>query len=366
MLAWAERFADELWAILLESGVWLILGLALAGVVHAMVPIAWVRRQLGGRGVIPIAKAAALGLPVPLCSCSVIPVSASLRRAGAGKGASAAFTISTPQTGEESIPLTWALFGPVFAITRPIVAIVTAFIAGVIIDRVAPDDAPNQPPDSGGGCSTAPSCCSSKPEPETPPFRVRALAALRYGFVTLPTDLALWLIVGLVLAAVVAASIPAGWIGEHLGTGVVPMVLVLLVGVPVYVCATSSTPLAFALVAAGMNPGAALVFLLAGPATNAATMAWVLKDLGARALVIYLAVIATVALGAGLAFDALLAGEVALGEGAPAHQHAPSVVAVVGAIALSACLVLGAAMRFARRPVPAEPVSLSISATRDR
>lgn len=391
------RFGAELWSILVDSGIWLIFGFALAGVVHAIVPIGWIRRQLGGRGVVPIAKAAALGLPMPLCSCSVIPVAASLRGAGAGKGASAAFTISTPQTGEESIPLTWALFGPVFALVRPIVAIVTAFVAGVLIDKLAPDGeagasrgtgpehehggagccshtgptptnscCSREPAPAGSCCShaagpepakaccshsaaPAKSCCSSKPEPEHRTLGQRVVAALRYGFVTLPSDLAPWLITGLVLAAVVAAAVPKGWIGEHLGSGILPMLLTLVVGVPLYICATSSTPLAFALVTAGLSPGAALVLLLAGPATNTATMAWVLKDLGKRALAIYLATIAALALASGLVFDAFLSSVIRLASEGGGHEHVVGPLAPVGAVVLAAVLLAGAVMRYAPR-----------------
>ncbi|GJM18139.1 MAG: hypothetical protein DHS20C14_03520 [Phycisphaeraceae bacterium] len=353
---WLNRFFDELWTILVDSGIWLILGFAMAGVVHALVPMGWIRRQLGGRGIVPIAKASALGLPMPLCSCSVIPVAASLRAAGAGKGASAAFTISTPQTGEESIPLTWALFGPVFALVRPVIAIVTAFTAGILIDVLVPDESPKRER-GGNGAGDAP-CCSSEPatgsscgahegQSDEPRRSLggRLLEALNYGFVTLPADLAPWLISGLVLAALIAAAVPAGWIGEHLGSGVVPMLLVLVVGVPLYICATSSTPLAFALVAAGLSPGAALVLLLAGPATNTATMAWVIKDLGARALVIYLGVIAAVALAAGLAFDAFFAGMVTLASGEGHHEHVVGVLAPIGAASLIVLLIAAVIVR---------------------
>ncbi len=371
---WLSRFLDELWMILVDSGVWLILGFALAGVVHALVPMGWIRKQLGGKGIVPIAKAAALGLPMPLCSCSVIPVAASLRQAGAGKGASAAFTISTPQTGEESIPLTWALFGPVFALIRPVIAIVTAFVAGVLIDTFAPDDTDSESPrrdrgaDSGASscCShtVAPTletkpCCASEPAPAksccshtdesraSKSLGASIVEALRYGFVTLPADLAPWLVTGLILAAVIAAAVPAGWIGEHLGSGIVPMLLTLVVGVPLYICATSSTPLAFALVTAGLSPGAALVLLLAGPATNTATMAWVIKDLGKRALAIYLGVIAVVALASGLAFDAFFSGFVELASGEGHHEHVVGVLAPIGAVVLSVLLVVALVLRFA-------------------
>ena len=130
MLAFLSDTLSAFWRIMLDSGVWLLAGLALAGVVHAFVPRDFLARHLSSDAersrIAPIVKASLLGIPLPLCSCSVIPVAAGLRSSGAGRGASAAFAISTPQTGEESVPLTWALFGPVFALTRPVAAVVTA------------------------------------------------------------------------------------------------------------------------------------------------------------------------------------------------------------------------------------------------
>jgi uncharacterized membrane protein YraQ (UPF0718 family) len=421
-----DRFlADTLsafWQIMLDSGVWLLAGLALAGIVHAFIPAGFLAKHLasaqGGSKFTPILKASLLGIPLPLCSCSVIPVAAGLRSSGAGKGASAAFAISTPQTGEESVPLTWALFGPVFALARPVIAVATALTAGLLIEKFTdertdasdekrdgskakpccasaqldpipePEPETGSAPESAGACCslnilgtpTPPSspepdpslpaakpgsCCCSTPEPEpepaksccsggeatptSPTITARTKTALRHGFVTMLLDLAPWLAVGLVLSAIIAALVPEGWIAEHVGTGLVPMLLMLVVGLPLYVCATSSTPLAFSLVAAGLSPGAALVLLLAGPATNAATMSWALKDLGVRALAIYLAVIAAFAVGAGLLFDATLSGFVHLASGAHGHDHtAVSVLQSTGAAVFLAMLAVALLVRAKR------------------
>lgn len=414
MAEFASRFASSLWMLLLDTGVWLIAGLLLAGVVHVLIPRSVLSRHLSGGGLGPIVKASLLGIPLPLCSCSVIPVAAGLRASGASKGASAAFAISTPQTGEESIPLTWALFGPVYAFTRPVVAVLTAFTAGWLIDRLVGESpraravkptpakkacceparsitpAPtagssgvssaNAPCCAGstieahpsmaaftmpiGGTSSAeppspasccagekaatPSCCASESSSDKP--AERALEIVRYGFGTLLRDLAPWLGIGLVLSALVAAAVPQGWIESTIGTGLVPMLLMLLVGLPLYVCATSTTPLAYTLVVAGLSPGAALVLLMAGPATNAATMSWVLKDLGARALAIYLATIASFAVAAGWIFDATLRGAVRLAEHGATHQHhAVTLVQSIGAVGFAAVLLWALARRYLPR-----------------
>lgn len=382
--SWVQQF----WFILLESGIWLIFGFALAGVVHAMVPPGLVQRQLSGKGLKPIVKASLLGIPLPLCSCSVIPVAAGLRRSGASRGASAAFAISTPQTGEESIPLTWALFGPVFAIARPIIAVATAFAAGFSIERLGDDHeaigeakacgscgppsaskpcCSSRPVDpapaccSGGEpkavepcCSSEPeaaeggsSCCSSEPAPAHEGWASRVRRAARHGFITMPVDLAPWLSVGLVLAGLISAVVPAGWIEQNVGTGIVPMLAMLLVGIPLYICATSSTPLAFSLVAAGLSPGAALVLLLAGPATNVATISWAIKDLGLRATVIYVITIGVMSLACGLAFDTFFSGMISLASETMLHERSENGLFRGGAVSLFLLLIVALWVRVA-------------------
>lgn len=338
-----ERFLEELWMILVESSLWLLVGFAIAGAVHALIPRQWMLKHLSGGGIWPIAKASMLGIPLPLCSCSVIPVAAGLRKQGASKGASAAFAISTPQTGEESIPITWALFGPVYALTRPVVAVITGLIAGLLIDATGKkdqddlsdgvedpsviglsimnaDDADTAvksccssiaPEAVKSCCAEEPtanesSCCASESEQTHTSVGEKIRIGFKHGFGTMVIDLVVWLTIGLLLAALISTLLPREWIASNFGEGIVPMLAMLLVGIPLYICATSSTPLAWSLVAAGMSPGAALVMLLSGPATNVATMSWLIKDLGVRALVIYLATIASTALAAGLLFDAFL------------------------------------------------------------
>ncbi|MCC5824386.1 MAG: SO_0444 family Cu/Zn efflux transporter [Phycisphaerales bacterium] len=364
--AFLSTFWSELWHILLESGVWLVLGLALAGLVHAFVPRSWFTRHLGGRGVVPIAKASLLGIPMPLCSCSVIPVAAGLRRQGAGKGATAAFAISTPQTGEESIPITWALFGPVFALARPIIAVITAFLAGLAIN--AADREPRTPPEKTQPAPPLPEPPSPPPPPK--PLGEKLQTARVHGFGTMLRDLAPWLAWGILAAALIGAAVPEGWIAEHVGTGLWPKVLMLFIGIPIYICATSSTPLAWSLVMAGLSPGAAIVLLLVGPAVNVATMSWVIKDLGVKVLAIYISVIAAVALVAGTIFDAFFAHAMVLAEGAGATHAAGGPWAwakAIGAVLFLALLANALYTRFAPKKTAsccaAEPAAPSCCGT---
>jgi uncharacterized membrane protein YraQ (UPF0718 family)/copper chaperone CopZ len=222
----------------------------------------------------------------------VIPVSASLRRHGASRGATTAFLISTPQTGIDSIMVTLSLLGPVFAIFRPFAAFVAGVVGGGIVDAVerGSDEADDPPP----RCEDA--CCSGEGHES------KVLAALRYGFVTLPRDIGRSLLVGLLLAGLISALVKP----EHaaaVGTGFVGMVVMMLLGLPIYVCATASVPIAFALITKGVSPGAAFVFLMTGPATNAASITTIWKVMGRRTAVVYLVTVGLSALALGALLD---------------------------------------------------------------
>ncbi len=364
---WLQDWMSEFWLILTESGLWLVAGFLLAGVVHVLMPRRLIARALGGAGLGPITRAALVGVPLPLCSCSVIPVAAGLRRDGASKGASAAFAVSTPESGVDSIAFTWAVLGPVMAITRPLAALTSALTAGALVAATdtKPTNASNTDPDAHQLPISEPPCCA---RPETdPPIKTanaidgvgslrrgaapdiaeRAISALHYGWLELPRDLAGWLLIGLALSALIAVLMPENWLAENLGAGLGPMLLMLLAGMPVYVCATASTPVAAALVAKGLSPGAALVFLLAGPATNMATMAWVAKDLGWKALAAYLTAIAACSVAFGLALDALIA-QGALGgltesfaQLSESHDHGANTIEIVFGALLALMLTIG-------------------------
>lgn len=347
----AQRLLDELARILAESGPWLLLGFALAAAARAFLPTSLIRRRLGARGFGGVFRAALLGVPMPACSCSVIPLAVSLRKHGASRGATASFAIAAPETGPDTIALTWGLIGPALAIIRPLGAFLAALLAGSLINLLTPDAAEA----TDEGASTSAPCpashCACAAEDETGPaaastWRARLLDGLRYAFVELPADISLWLLAGLLATAAIGALLPPDFLEAHLGRGLGPMLLALVAGLPMYVCASASTPVVAILIAKGLSPGAALVFLLAGPATNLATMAWALKDLGARALAIYVASIAAVSLALGLLVDALLptAGAAAAALAAE-HEHAePAWRLASGALAL-ALLLVGAAAR---------------------
>jgi uncharacterized membrane protein YraQ (UPF0718 family) len=277
---------------------YLLFGFFMAGLLSVLLSPRLVEKHLGGRGIWPLVKASLFGIPLPLCSCSVIPVSMSLHKHGASKGSTIAFMLSAPQTGADNIFVILSLLGPVFAIFSPLAALVTGVVGGVLVDvfdRRTKGDSSMLPK-----CSDE--CCSEAGKTG------RLVRALKYGFVTLPRDIGKPLLVGLVIASIISAAVPDGFFAEKLGTGFFAMVVMMIVGIPMYVCATASVPIAAALILKGLTPGAGIVFLMTGPATNAASLVTIWKALGGRSAVTYLLTVAGCALLSGIVLDFITRG----------------------------------------------------------
>lgn len=284
---------NGLWQTLCEMAPYLLFGFFAAGVLSVFLSPSFIERHLGGRGFLPVFKASLMGVPLPLCSCSVIPVATSLRRHGSSKAATMSFLLSTPQTGVDSILVTYSLLGPVFAVFRPLAAFLVGLIGGEAVRIGANKNENADAEESGCGCES----CHSE---HTSPAIVRIL---RHGFITLPRDIGKSLMIGLLIAGAISALVPPSFFAEQIGTGFAAMLVMMLLGVPIYVCATASIPIAAAMIAKGVTPGAALVFLMTGPATNAATIGAVWKIMGRRETVIYLATVVVTALASGMTLD---------------------------------------------------------------
>ncbi len=280
------EFALNFMQLFVLSAPWLLVGLLVAAVMKAWIPMDWLQRQLGGTGVGPVIKGALLGAPLPLCSCGVIPAAMQLRRGGASRGATVAFLSATPETGVDSISVSYVLLGPLMAVVRPLAAVLSAISAGLLVGRATTDDVAVAP---------ARACCSGTHSTTTrtvvgvtrPGLLLQAREALTYSTGRLLGDFYLWLLIGLFFAALVQTLVPVDYLAQY-GGSLWTMLLMVLISVPMYVCATASTPIAAALMMVGISPGAALVFMQAGPATNIATIAVVLRELGGRALAAYL------------------------------------------------------------------------------
>lgn len=276
------------WEMILLSSRGLLFGFGIAGILNVILPPSVVRRYLMKPGFGSTLKASAFGLPLPLCSCSVVPVGVALRRGGASRGATASFMISTPEIGVDSFILSYYLLGPFMAIIRTVAAFASALFVGSIIDAAHEEEPLPQSPVEARGKGRLCTVDAAPPAASTLRWTARILAAVRYGYVELLDDLAVVLAVGIIAAAAISALVPdSAYAALNLGT--LPSILLMLViSLPLYVCATSSTPLALAFLEKGVPLGAVLTFLLAGPASNVTTMLAIKKELGKKALIIYI------------------------------------------------------------------------------
>ncbi len=396
MADFLSRFAAALWEVFRESSLYLLLGFGVAGLLHALVPETLIQRLLGKGRVRSIVVASLVGVPLPLCSCSVVPTAVALRRRGASRGATVSFLVSTPETGVDSIALTYGLMGWLMAVFRPVAAFVTALVAGLIVELEGGPD----PVEPAGGAAPAPESTVGSAEPaaadaagcehehdhaasrpaadhehdhshaghvhgdeldssEVVGLDERAAPpgswwrrALRYGYVDLLDDLSHWLLVGLIASALVAAFVPASIVERFLGRGIVPLIAMAVLGVPLYICASASTPIAASLMLKGMSPGAALVFLLTGPASNIGSVVVFTRYLGRRTVAVYLTVVAVLSIAAGALLDVVIASTgikpvLALAKASEVSASPWQLLATAGFVVLLAGSV-------ARAPVPAE------------
>lgn len=307
---------------------YLLLGFFVAGVLSAFVPVSFIETHLGKRGLWQIIKASLLGVPIPLCSCSVIPVTASLRRHGATKGAAISFLTSTPQTGVDSIAATWGLLGPLFAGFRVIVAFITGVLCGTAVETFT-----HPANDAGNGCEDE-HCPSCNPKSGAKKWK----QVFTYGFGVLPRDIGLALLVGVIVSGLLGALVPEDFFTRYLSSEWLSMLAVLGLGIPLYVCSTGSIPIALAMIGMGLSPGAALVFLITGPATNAATIATVFQTMGRKAVVIYLLTLAVCSLLAGFILNRILTARMIV-EHATHHASGTGFFEQVCAILLTALLI---------------------------
>jgi HflK protein len=339
MVDFLLRVALETWSILKEASIFLLFGFVLAGVLATVVPARLLSRLFGTGKVKSVLWGAAIGAPLPLCSCGVLPTALALRRQGATPGATVSFLISTPETGVDSISVTYALMDPIITVFRPITAVVTSITAGLATNFLgvsrSPDTATASAPattstalQAGGSlvdlghqhdhahhdgevherAHEPPGSASAADDKTVDPGRLAAARRTagriyHYAFRQLLDETSYWLVLGIVLSGVIAAAVPPTLFEHPLMSGFLSMLVMLFIGIPTYTCASASTPVAAALVMKGLNPGAALVYLLAGPATSMSSIVVLTRFLGARVVAIYLASIAVVSLLAGMVLN---------------------------------------------------------------
>lgn len=318
VLEYLSALLTNFLALSAEASPWLLLGLLIAGLMKSWVPTQILSQHLG-EGKLAIVKAAFIGAPLPLCSCGVIPVATELRRSGASASATSSFLVATPETGVDSVSVSYALLGPVFAIYRPITAIISAIITGLLVSTIKKEDI-KLPKDSKDKVK---SCCSSKQKPEPAPVKIsccdskksvnksenflsKTISGIHYAATKLIDDIIIWLLVGLIFATLIKTFLPESFLLSY-GSGLGAMLVMIAISIPMYICATASTPVAAGLILAGISPGTALVFMMAGPATNISTLGVIKNEMGSAVLIRYLLGISLSAIGFGLLFDSGLA-----------------------------------------------------------
>ncbi|MBQ3834783.1 MAG: permease [Elusimicrobia bacterium] len=277
-----------------EMSFYLLLGFLFAGILHVLVPQHLFSKYLSKNSWLSVMYATLFGIPLPLCSCGVIPTAMALYKEGASKGATISFLIATPQTGIDSIIATYSLLGLPFAIVRPVAAFFTSIFAGLVTNGFTKNESvviPSQ---------------QNKKEETNISFGQKIKRVFQYGYVEMMEDIGKMLLFGLFVAGLIAYFVPDNFFTIFKGNTILTMILILIVAIPMYVCATGSIPIAVALMMKGMSPGTALVLLMAGPAANIASMMVIGKVLGKKIFIIYLITLVIGAIGFGLFIDNFL------------------------------------------------------------
>lgn len=293
MLEFLRNYISEFINLCNEMSPYLLLGFIFAGILHVYIKKVNTIKYLGKKNLRAVINAALIGIPLPLCSCGVIPTGISLSKNGASKGASVSFLISTPQTGIDSILVTYSMLGLPFAIIRPFIAFITGIVGG-FLTNVYDDSEYDEV-----------NIEESEDNSNKPKFK----RFLHYAFVEFLQDISKWLVIGLALAALISVLLPDDFFTTYINSPFLNILIILAASVPLYVCATGSVPVAAVLLMKGLSPGAALVFLMAGPATNMATISVIGNAMGRKTLITYLASIIGGAVFFGLFIDYIIPSE---------------------------------------------------------
>ncbi|MGB3751797.1 MAG: SO_0444 family Cu/Zn efflux transporter [Arcobacteraceae bacterium] len=293
------NYFDNFLTLLNAMSIYIMLGLLCAGILKQIIPDNFVSKHLGKSSIGSVVKATLFGVPLPVCSCSVIPLAQGLKKEGASKGAVQSFLISTPITGVDSILATYSLFGFIFTLFRVVSSIVIAISVGLIQNLVQKKDNEITSKEE-----EVTSCCSSSScTTPTSKKKFSFLNVVKYGYITLFSDMAKALLIGLLLGSLFVTFVPKEYTHILFENQFLTYIVVMLFAMPLYTCATASLPIAAAFMLQGMSPGAVFIFLTAGPATSIVTMSVVYKLLGKTSLIIYLVVIATLGLLFGFIYD---------------------------------------------------------------
>ncbi len=330
------EYLHNLWELFVDMSFYIVIGLLFTGILHAFVNKDAILKHIGKKSTASVVKASVLGVPLPLCSCGVVPTAMYLGKSGGSKGAVVSFLTSTPQTGVDSIIATYGLMGPLFAVYRALAAFVSGIISGIVTNILCKnDDADYASAKPACACSgehehksepEKPACACSgehehKSEPEMPAcacsgehehksvaeptFIAKIKSVFTYAFGEFLDEIAGHFVVGLLIAALISTFVPEEWLSSF-SNPLLSMLAMLVIGIPMYICSTASIPIALSLMMKGISPGAAFVFLFAGPVTNIASLAILGKSLGKKVLIIYLVCAGVCSIIFGLALDFII------------------------------------------------------------
>lgn len=295
------NFFHTLQHYIIEVAPSLALGLFLSGVIHEFMPQSWVNRHLNRKGILPILYVTMAGIILPLCCFGSLPVAIGFRKKGVPLGPILAFLVATPATSITAILVTWHLMGIGFTLYLCLAVILMGLVMG-LIGNLLPFKPVESPSDACPMCEEGEHAGHRHHEKK---IKNRIISVLSFGFVDIPKEIGLELIIGLVLAAVVASITPLGNLIENYLVGGFAYLFALIFGLAIYICSTASVPLVHAFVSQGLNIGAGLVLLLVGPITSYGTILVMRKEFGNKILLAYLGVICSLSLILGYLFTIL-------------------------------------------------------------
>lgn len=323
-------YLENLWALFVDMSYYIVIGLIFTGLLHAFVKKDVILTHIGKDTTGSVVKASVLGVPLPLCSCGVVPTAMYLGKSGASKGAVVSFLTSTPQTGIDSLTATYGMMGGLFAVYRAVAAFLSGIISGIVTNILCKNDKINYDTKTSSCCShevekvDMPSCCSShgheeanevsscgcshehqEQQQEHDCFGCKIKKAFTYAFGEFLDEIAFHFVIGLLIAALISTLLPTS-ILSNFNNPIVTMLLMVIIGIPMYICSTASIPIAVSLMMKGISPGSAFVFLFAGPVTNIASLTILIQTLGKKVTAIYLACAGLCAIGFGIALDYII------------------------------------------------------------
>ncbi len=344
---------QEAYFLLNKMSVYLLFGFVFAGVLHIFMKEGAIAKHLGKNSFGSVVKASLFGVPLPLCSCGVLPAALSLKKEGASNGAVLAFLVSTPTTGIDSIFATFALLGGVFATYRVIACFVAGLFAGVMGNIFLRDDKHEASTTVALEPQKCKLCDDHKCSTKTHNISEKIKGVFTYAFGDLLDDAGSWLLMGLLIGGAITYFLPQEIVTNYLGRGWQAMFIMLLVGIPMYVCATGSIPIVASLMLKGMSPGAAFVFLMAGPATNSVALTVIAKQMGTKAVIIFLTAITISSLVLGMGLDLIWANfDINLSEHIMHHSESVPVWLELGA---SFVLIAAIIHNFIRKKIHPRP-----------